>query len=182
MDYNKLEAAREKFKKAEKTGYYNSRWFAVSDLFDALLEPAEPKEIFQEVPHRAECAFCLDESGSYTCIRPAHPAYQAKGDGSIDRATDGRITEEPILACVEDGYAYVNQKYPGFLEATKKVANIFQDSLLGKNTISCDCQDCGRLRTDLLAKILADGCEPDPADDGPEVKILRKKENHGHKS
>lgn len=95
MDYNKLEAAREKFKKAEKTGYYNSRWFAVSDLFDALLEPAEPKEIFQEVPHRAECAFCLDESGSYTCIRPAHPAYQAKGDGSIDRATDGRITKEP---------------------------------------------------------------------------------------
>lgn len=132
MDYNKLEAAREKFKKAEKTGYYNSRWFAVSDLFDALLEPAEPKEIFQEVPRRAECAFCLDESGSYSCIRPAHSAYQAKGDGSIDRATDGRITEEPVAV--------------------------------------------------LSQEILADGCESDPADDGPEVKILHKKENHGHKS
>ena len=44
-------------------------------------------------------------------------------DGSIDRATDGRITEEPII------------KIP--------------------------------------AEILADGCDPDPADDGPEVGILR---------
>jgi hypothetical protein len=46
-----------------------------------------------------------------------------EADGSIDRATDGRITEEPII------------KIP--------------------------------------AEILADGCDPDPADDGPEVGILR---------
>ena len=103
----------------------------MSDLFDALLEPAESKEIFQEVPHRAECAFCLDESGSYTCIRPAHSAYQAKGDGSIDRATDGRITEEPVAV--------------------------------------------------LPQEILADGCDTDPADDGPEVGILRADEDWGQR-
>ena len=46
------------------------------------------------------------------------------GDGSIDRATDGRITEESIIG--------------------------------------------------LPQEILADGCDSDPADDGPEVRLMRR--------
>lgn len=63
-------------------------------------------------------------------------------DGSIDRATDGRVTAEPEW---KEGDSYFGAGTPNSLGAsTRKVA-----------------------------AIMADGCDPDPADDGPEVGILR---------
>ena len=74
-----------------------------------------------------------------------------EADGSIDRATDGRITAEPGW---KEGDSYFGAGTPNSLGASARK----------------------------VAAIMADGCDPDPADDGPEVGILRKKENDGHKS
>lgn len=63
-------------------------------------------------------------------------------DGSIDRATDGRITAEPGW---KEGDSYFGAGTPNSLGASARK----------------------------VAAIMADGCDPDPADDGPEVGILR---------
>jgi len=100
-----------------------------------------------------------------------------EADGSIDRATDGRITAEPGW---KEGDSYFGASTPNSLGAQRRmkervVNNIEQE----------------RSPNYLPEKILADGCDPkpkvsldfetrinvplrgDPADDGPEVGILR---------
>ena len=76
-------------------------------------------------------------------LEPATP-----GDGSIERATDGRITEEPVSNS-ERNRAYVEAQYPGFLAATEKVVNILKNIA----------QENSR---NVLAEIMADGCDPKP--------------------
>jgi hypothetical protein len=83
-----------------------------------------------------ECAICLDEEGSYACIRPAHDAYRPGAQ---------KVTKEVLATAIVQISGAVKSLEKSGLNRRAIIALIADDTKLGKGTINTVLNSIGDL-------------------------------------
>jgi hypothetical protein len=90
---------------------------------------------------KPECAICLDEDGSYACIRPAHEAYQPKSSRKVEQP----VTKEVLATAITQISDSVKSLEKTGLNRRAVIALLADDTKLGKGTITTVLNSLGDL-------------------------------------
>src|SRR5271167_340899 len=108
----------------------------------AMGAPASAKTKLPNTSFRLkpECDICLDEEGSYACVRPAHEAYRPKS-----KDNEQPITKSVLATAITQISDSVKSLEKTGLNRRAVIALLADDTKLGKGTITTVLNSLGDL-------------------------------------